>query len=113
MGGKEYDLLTEINFCKMNFIAKSFDQKDWDFSGCKFSLNFAIKHKMQFRVHTLIWGSPDSHNPQFILDEKDPVILKKFMIDFITVMMQELGDYPIAWDIVNEAIDNKGSAIIK
>ena len=35
------------------------------------------------------------------------------MIDFITTTMNELGDYPIAWDIVNEAIDNKDNGFIK
>lgn len=35
------------------------------------------------------------------------------MVDFITTMMKRLGDYPIAWDIVNEAIDNSEQGYIK
>ena len=35
------------------------------------------------------------------------------MIDYITSTITTIGDYPFAWDVVNESIDNNSSKYIK
>jgi len=56
----------------------------------------------------LIWAAPytdaHKHNPTFIHDEKNATKLEEFMGEYITKTMHAIGDYPYAWDVVNEAI---------
>jgi len=65
------------------------------------------------RAHNLIWGSPGPHNPPFVIAEKDPAVLEKYMIDYINETVKAIGDYPLAWDVINEAIDNSPHNYIK
>ena len=103
---KEYDLITAENMCKMNFIAKSYTQ--YDFTGCKYLVDFAKKNSMKFRGHVLIWGAPDTHNPTFVVNEKNLTKLEEYMTTYIQKVVSEFGDDIFAWDVVNEAItDNK------
>lgn len=65
------------------------------------------------RAHNLIWGAPNTsyspHNPQFVIDEQNATKLEELMNDYIPFAMNQIGDYPFAWDVVNEAVsDNKG-----
>jgi GH35 family endo-1,4-beta-xylanase len=39
---------------------------------------------MKMRAHNLIWGAPGTHNPKFVVDEKDPAVLEKYLNDYIT-----------------------------
>jgi endo-1,4-beta-xylanase len=68
---------------------------------------------MAMRAHNLIWGSPGTHNPVFIRNEKNADVLEKYMTKYITETVKAIGDYPIAWDVVNEAIDDASWKYIK
>lgn len=61
----------------------------------------------------MVWGAPGSHNPTFVQDETNATKLEEFMVNFTNAMMKELGDYPVAWDIVNEAIGDGDLSFIK
>jgi len=104
LAAEQYSLLTSENACKMNQIAKSFTEND--FTGCKYIVDYAQKNNMKMRAHNLIWGAPGTHNPSFVQNEKDATVLEKYMTDYITETVKAIGDYPLAWDVVNEAISN-------
>jgi GH35 family endo-1,4-beta-xylanase len=63
---------------------------------------------MKFRGHVLIWGAPDTHNPSFVVNEKNLTKLEEYMTTYIKKVVSNFGDDIFAWDVVNEAItDNK------
>ena len=110
LAAEQYNMIVTENRCKMKYIAKSYTELD--FTRCDYLVDYAKRSYQQIRMHVLVWGSPN-HNPQFVEDETDKVKLEKFMIEFITKTMERYGDYPIAYDVVNEAIDNADSKYIK
>jgi len=67
----------------------------------------------------LIWGAPSTpanpHVPAFVTNETNATKLEEFMVEYINQTMAAVGDYPIAWDVVNEAVDNSNdpSKVIK
>jgi len=90
----------------MNFIAKSFTK--YDFTACKYLVDFAKKNDMKFRGHVLVWAAPGTHNQSFVVAEKDATKLEEYMLTYIHKVVTEFGDDIFAWDVVNEAItDNK------
>ena len=98
---KNYDLITAESVCKMAHQAKSDNQKTWDFSRCKTMAAYAKKNKMAMRGHTLIWPK---NSPGWIEGyNKDR--LESFMINYIKETVKQVGPYPFAWDVVNEALD--------
>ena len=57
----------------------------------------------------MIWASMNGvncHNPDFITNEKNATKLEEFMGEYITKTVQAVGDYPIAWDVINEAVSD-------
>lgn len=114
LGAQEYSLLTSENACKMTAIAKSYT--DLDFTGCDYIVHYAKRNGMAMRSHNLIWGSPPNaqhlHNPKFIVDEKNATKLEEFMNEYIQKVMSHVGHYPLAWDVVNEALAD-GPKILK
>lgn len=100
----EYNLVTGENACKMNTIAKSFDE--FDYTKCNFIVEYAKNSSQQMRAHNLIWAAPGTHNPQFVIDETDQDKLEEFMLDYINKTITAIGDYPFNWDVVNEAVSD-------
>lgn len=107
----EYDLVAPENMCKMNFIAKSFT--DLDYSKCNYVRDYAKENGMAMRFHNLIWGSPGTHNPSFVRNERSPHKLEAFMNSYIEKVMTNVGDYPFAWDVVNEAVTDGYKGVMK
>lgn len=52
-------------------------------------------------------GSP---NPSFIRSETSVTKLETFMTDYITNTVKHVGSNAMAWDVVNEAIDDANDA---
>lgn len=64
----------------------------------------------------MVWGSPPgaggSHNPQFVINEKNATKLEEFMVDYIHKTLAHVT-HPYAWDVVNEAVNDGPNYILK
>jgi len=49
----------------------------------------------------------------FIREETDYAKLEKFMLSYIDSTVKAIGDYPIAWDVINEAISDEEGVFIR
>ena len=108
---KEFSLMTPENGCKMNFVAVDFTRSDY--TRCKSLVDYAKKNSMAFRAHVLIWGTPGTHNPAFVRKETNATVLEEYMLRYINETMANIGSYPFAWDVVNEAVENNEPQTIK
>ena len=108
---KEFSLMTPANGCKMNFVAVDFTRSDY--TRCKSLVDYAKKNSMAFRAHGLIWGAPRTHNPAFVRKETNATVLEEYMLRYINETMANIGSYPFAWDVVNEAVENDEPQTIK
>jgi len=76
-------------------------------------VEFAKNNSQAFRAHNLIWASPGTHNPDFVINQKNEKKQEEFMVDYITKTVKAIGDYPYAWDVVNEAVNDGPSQVMK
>ena len=102
---KHFDLTTPGNACKMVTIAKKgINKSDWDYTECLDFTAYAKKNGMAMRGHNLIWASTGNRNPGWVYNITNTTELENFMIEYITTTIQTIGDYPFAWDAINEAV---------
>lgn len=47
-------------------------------------VEYAKNNSMAFRAHNLIWASPGTHNPDFVLNQKNAKKQEEYMVDYIT-----------------------------
>jgi hypothetical protein len=67
---------------------------------------YALAHSMKVRGHCLIW---DNDNPQWLAQSHfTPAQLADLMHEHITSVMKHYASQVFAWDVVNEAFDEKG-----
>jgi endo-1,4-beta-xylanase len=76
----------------------------YDYSTCKKVKSFADSAGMQMRAHNLIWPATN-HNTKWVNNMKDPMMLKKFMDEYIINTVKEIGSV-YAWDVINEIFGN-------
>lgn len=70
---------------------------------------FAKKHRMKLRGHNLCWHA---QAPSWMFkNEKGDTVTKEVLLqrlkDHITTVVKRYKDYIYAWDVVNEAIDDR------
>ena len=71
-------------------------------------VNFAQAHGMNVRGHCLAW---DHNNPRWLADGHfTPEQLSKLLREHITTVMKHYAGQVFAWDVVNEALNEKGEA---
>lgn len=71
-------------------------------------VEFARVHGMKVRGHCLVW---DHDNPEwFVQGHFTPPELSRLLHEHITTVMQHYAGKVFAWDVVNEALDEKGEA---
>ena len=81
--------------------ASGFDFRDGDQV-----VRFAQAHGMKVRGHCLVW---DHDNPEWLTAKKfSPQELSKLLHDHIFTEMKHYQGQVFAWDVVNEAMDEKG-----
>ena len=68
-------------------------------------VDFADANNIKFRAHFLMSGSK-SPNPSWVRAETNMTKLEKFMLEYIESTVKHVGSNAIAWDVVNEAIDD-------
>lgn len=88
-------------------IAKDFT--DFDYSNCDTMVSFAKANNIKFRAHFLMSGS-GSPNPSWVRSETNMTKLEAFMLDYIESTVTHVGTNAMAWDVVNEAIDDANDA---
>ncbi len=69
-------------------------------------VRFAQAHRMKVRGHCLVW---DHNNPDWLVQGHfPPAELSRLLQEHITTVMQHYAGQVFAWDVVNEALDEKG-----
>ncbi|MGC2450832.1 MAG: endo-1,4-beta-xylanase [Candidatus Sulfotelmatobacter sp.] len=71
-------------------------------------VKFAQAHGMKVRGHCLVW---DHDNPQWLVQGHfTPAQLSHLLQEHITTVIKHYQDQVFAWDVVNEALNEKGEA---
>jgi endo-1,4-beta-xylanase len=83
------------------------DPGTFDFREGDEVVRFAQAHDMKVRGHCLIW---DHDNPDWITQGHfTPAQLSHLLQEHITTVMKHYAGQVFAWDVVNEALDEKGN----
>ena len=78
----------------------------FDFNTGDEVVKFAHTHGMKVRGHCLVW---DHDNPAWLVQGHfTPAELSHLLQDHITTVMKHYAGQVFAWDVVNEALDEKG-----
>ena len=82
------------------------NQDSFDFSQGDAVVRFAQAHSMKVRGHCLVW---DHNNPEWLAQGHfTPDQLSQLLHDHISAVMKHYAGQVFAWDVVNEAMDEKG-----
>jgi endo-1,4-beta-xylanase len=83
------------------------DRDTYDFRQGDEVVRFAEAHQMKVRGHCLVWGR---YNPEWLTQGHfTPKQLSRFLREHITRVMKHYRGQVFAWDVVNEALDEKGN----
>jgi endo-1,4-beta-xylanase len=101
---REFNMLEPENDLK--WAALRPDEKTLDFTQTDQAVGFAHVHGMKVRGHTLVWGW---WNPAWLTDHPfTPQQFSALLYEHITVVMTHYRGQIFAWDVLNEAIDERG-----
>ena len=78
----------------------------FDFRQADRIADFALAHGMKVRGHTVVWGRS---NPTWVSDYADPEALHAVLHEHIRKVAEHFRGKVFAWDVVNEAFDEKGN----
>src|ERR1041385_4807803 len=82
------------------------DEKTFDFEDADRIVEFAKVHHMKIRGHNLVWGT---HNPEWLTGGRyTSQALSTLLHDHINHVVNHFRNKVFAWDVVNEAFDEKG-----
>lgn len=82
------------------------DRSTFDFSQADRIVNFAEAHGMKVRGHVLVWGRS---NPAWVAEYgRNPRELSALLREHIEKVAGHFRGKVFAWDVVNEAFDEKG-----
>src|SRR5690606_194173 len=78
-------------------------------------VNFAVKNNMEIRGHTFVWHN---QTPQWVfIDDVGENISREILIERLHMHIKRVcdryGDKIYAWDVVNEAIEDKTDARLR
>lgn len=104
-------LAREFNMVEAEDVMKWWvlrQDKGFDFRQSDEVLTFARAHGMKVRGHCLVW---DHDNPQWLTQGHfTPALLSHLLQEHITTVMRHYAGQVFAWDVVNEALNEKGVA---
>ncbi len=82
------------------------DEETFDFAAADCMVAFARTHGMKVRGHNLVWGT---HNPEWLMrGSYEPHELSAVLRDHIRRVVSHFRGKVFAWDVVNEAFDERG-----
>jgi endo-1,4-beta-xylanase len=96
---EQYGILVPENDLKWRALRPT--QKDYDFAASDALIDFAAKHKILVRAHTLVW-----HNsvPDWLRNQKSAMDVRQLLVEHIHTVMGRYRGRVHSWDVVNEAI---------
>lgn len=101
---REFDMVEPEDVMKWWVVRRNFGA--FDFRQGDQVVAFARAHGMKIRGHCLVW---DNDNPQWLAQSHfSPAQLSDLMREHITTVMKHYAGQVFAWDVVNEAFDEKG-----
>src|SRR5882724_10199892 len=101
---REFNMLEPEDAMKWESLRRH--EKTFDFADADRVVEFARTHDMKVRGHNLVWGT---HNSQWLMDRKfKPQELSALLHDHISRVVGHFRGKVFAWDVVNEAFDEKG-----
>lgn len=108
-----FNSLTSENH--MKFEALQPEQDSYDFTVADQLIAFAKEHNKLVRGHTLVWHN---QNPSWLFHDKDGNLvdkdtLLKRMEEHINTVVPRYKDTVYCWDVVNEAVEDTGSEILR
>ncbi|HEY1678446.1 MAG TPA: endo-1,4-beta-xylanase [Candidatus Sulfotelmatobacter sp.] len=101
---REFNMVEPENATKWRAIRP--DQATFDFHEGDEIVRYAQAHAMKVRGHCLVW---DHYNPDWLAQGHfTPAQLSDLMKEHITTVMKHYAGQIFAWDVVNEALNEKG-----
>lgn len=101
---REFNMVEPENAMKWPVIEPALDK--YNFGPGDEVVAFAEAHQMKVRGHNLLWGV---HNPRWLAGGNfTPEQLSKIMHDHIATEVSHYAGRVFAWDVVNEAFNNRG-----
>jgi endo-1,4-beta-xylanase len=102
--GREFNMVEPEDVMKWWVVRR--DPGAFDFRQGDQVVAFARAHGMKIRGHCLVW---DNDNPLWLAQSQfSPAQLWDLMHEHITTVMKHYAGQVFAWDVVNEAFDEKG-----
>lgn len=104
---KHFNSLTAENAMKFGEIHPL--EGKYDFEKADKMKEFALKNNMKMRGHTFVWHN---QNPAWLfVDKNGKQVSKELLLErlknHISMLYQRYGDIVYAWDVVNEAVEDK------
>ena len=85
-----------------------------DFSKPDFLVNWALKNKLRVRGHVLLYARDDGYTiPKWLLNMEKDISkdqAKTILHDYIAAVVTQYKGKIFAWDVINEAIDDRPNA---
>lgn len=103
--GREFNMVEPEDAMKWSVVRRD---QSFDFRQGDEVVSFAQAHGMRVRGHCLVW---DHDNPRWLTEghfTSDQ--LKALLHEHINVVMKHYAGEVFAWDVVNEALNEKGDA---
>jgi endo-1,4-beta-xylanase len=101
----EFDMVEPEDSMKWWIVRANPDR--FDFAEADKIVSFAVTHGMKIRGHCLVW---DHNNPKWLADGHfTPDQLSNLLQEHIATEMKHYSGQVFAWDVVNEALDEKGN----
>lgn len=101
---REYNMVEPENAMKWRALRP--DKATFDFHDGDEIIRFAQAHGMKVRGHCLVW---DHYNPDWLAPAHfTRAQLSDLMKEHITTVMKHYAGQVFAWDVVNEALNEKG-----
>jgi len=102
---REYNMIEPEDVMKWWVVRRD---RGFDFRQADEVVSFAQAHGMKVRGHCLVW---DHDNPKWLTEGHfTPSQLSELLHEHITTEVQQYGGQVFAWDVVNEALNEKGEA---
>jgi len=101
--GREFNMVEPEDAMKWWVVRRD---EEFDFRQGDEVVKFAEAHNMKVRGHCLVW---DHDNPQWLVQGHfTPAQLSHLVQEHITTVMKHYAERVFAWDVVNEALNEKG-----
>lgn len=105
---KHFNSITCENEMKYANVCKEKDK--YNFAAADKIVDFAIKNKLALRGHTLVWHN---QTPGWVFEGMDKQGLTERIRNHIASLGRKYQDHIYCWDVVNEAIEDKGELVFR